>query len=414
MMMKKIAIIAITLLFFVNIAEAQKREVRRANRSLNNAELAEALSHINNALEDESTKNEADTWVLYTQILMEISASEDESVKNLVEDPLDKAFEAIQKAEELDEENKNMLDIQQTFLVLSEYFFNAAAIEYNEENFDKASKLFFKSYKVSESFESIDTSTLYNAGLSAEMAGNIDDAYDYYVEVEELEYDQPFLYSSLANISTQKENTDEAVEWIKKGRERYPENLDLIFSEANIYLTTGNIKEAERILEIAIERDPENPNLHYAFAVNYDQMSRDTLYTKEERQFAYEEAIKAYEKAIELKPDYFDAIYNLGAMHFNEGISLYVEAENILREDMDFQAYEEKEKEVLALWLEAQPYLEQAFEMIDEDDPNYEVVLRSLRELYMRTKQEEKVEEVNALWEEKFGAPIEGAPVEEE
>src|SRR6056297_2255814 len=109
-MMKKIAIIAIALLFFVNIAEAQKREVRRANRSLNNVELSEALGHINNALEDESTKNEADTWVLYTKILMEISASEDESVANLVENPLDKAFEAIQKAEELDEENKNMLE----------------------------------------------------------------------------------------------------------------------------------------------------------------------------------------------------------------------------------------------------------------------------------------------------------------
>ncbi len=403
-MMKKIAIIAIALLFFVNIAEAQKREVRRANRSLNNVELSEALGHINNALEDESTKNEADTWVLYTKILMEISASEDESVANLVENPLDKAFEAIQKAEELDEENKNMLEIQQTLLVLSEYFFNAAAVEYNEENFGKASQLFFKSYKVSESFESIDTSTLYNAGLSAEMAGNIDDAYDYYVEVEELEYDQPFLYSSLANISSQRENTEEATEWIKKGRERYPENLDLIFSEANIYLTTGNIPEAKRVLEIAIERDPDNANLHYAFAVNYDQMSRDTLYTKEERQFAYQEAIKAYQKAIELNPEYFDAIYNLGAMHFNEGIALYVEAEEILRKDMDFKAYEEKEKEVLELWLEAQPYLEQAFEMIDEDDPNYEVVLRSLRELYMRTKQEEKIEEVNALWEEKFGS----------
>ncbi|MFP4289939.1 MAG: tetratricopeptide repeat protein [Bacteroidales bacterium] len=403
-MMKKIAIIALTFLFFVNITEAQKREVRKANRNLNKANFEEALTHINNALEDESTQKESDTWVLYTKILMEISASEDESVRNLVEDPLDKAYDAIQKAEELDEENKNMLEIQQTLLVLSEYFFNAAAVEYNEENFDKASQLFFKSYKVSESFESIDTSTLYNAGLSAEMAGNIDDAYEYYVETEEYDYDQPFLYSSLANISAQKENMEEATEWIKKGRERYPENLDLIFSEANIYLTTGNIPEAERVLEIAIERDPENPNLHYAFAVNYDQMSRDTLFSKEERQFAYQEAIKSYEKAIELKPDYFDAIYNLGALHFNEGIALYVEAEEILREDMDFEAYEEKEKEVLELWLEAQPYLEQAFEMIDEDDPNYEVVLRSLRELYMRTKQEEKVEEVNALWEEKFGS----------
>ena len=27
-----------------------------------------------------------------------------------------------------------------------------------------------------------------------------------------------------------------------------------------------------------------------------------------------------YKKAIELKPDYFDANYNLGALYFNEGV----------------------------------------------------------------------------------------------
>jgi predicted Zn-dependent protease len=56
--------------------------------------------------------------------------------------------------------------------------------------------------------------------------------------------------------------------------------LTLIFSEANLYLTSGNIPEARRVLQLAIDRDPENANLYYAFAVNYDQMSRDTLLRK--------------------------------------------------------------------------------------------------------------------------------------
>lgn len=402
--MKKLLIFSLTILLFANIAEAQKKEVRRADRKLNRGDITEAYSHISKAIESPETNEDPATWVLYSKILMEIGSSQDESVKGIVEDPLNKAYDALMKGEELDTENQNILEITQTKLALSERLFNSGAEAYNQENYEMASSMFKKSFDVSQSNGSIDTSTLYNAALAAEIAGNVDKAYDWYVETEKYEYDQPFLYSSLTNISNQREDYEAAQKWIKKGRERYPENLDLIFTEANVYLLSGNIEEARRVLTLAIERDPENANLHYAFAVNYDQMSRDTTFTQEEREFAYKEAIKAYEKAIELDPEYFDAIYNLGAMHFNEGIRLYVEAENELRENMDFKAYEKREKEIVENhWLKAQPYLEEAFEMIDEDDPNYEIVLRSLRELYMRTKQQEKIEEVNKLWEEKFG-----------
>jgi tetratricopeptide (TPR) repeat protein len=403
--MKKIALLLILSVFAVEMVNAQRGEVRRASRSLNRGNLEEAIQHIQNALKDESTMSDPGTHILHAQILMEIAGSEDPQHANLANEPLIVAFEAMKKAKELDTDNRNMLEIQQTNLMLSEYFFNAGAIKYGDNQFSQASNYFMYSYRVSETFGTVDTATLYNAGLAAEIAGETEKAFDIYLQVEEMHYDQPFLYSSLANISNARGDTDAAVKWIQKGRERYPDNLDMIFAEANIYLTTGNIPEARRILEIAIERDPDNPNLHYAFAVNYDQMSRDTLFSASDREFAYKEAIKSYEKAIELNPDYFDAIYNLGAMYFNEGIRLFVEAENKLRKDMDFRAYEKEEKKIKEVWLQAQPYLEEAFEMIDSDDENFEVVLRSLRELYMRTDQQDKLEETNAIWKEKFGSP---------
>jgi tetratricopeptide (TPR) repeat protein len=282
---------------------------------------------------------------------------------------------------------------------------------YNESKYKEASGYFMKSFNIGESFGSTDTSTLYNAGLSAEIAGLDDIAYDAYVKVEELQYDQPYLYSSLTSLSLKKEDIEAAEKWIKKGRERYPDNLDLIFSEANVYLTSGNIPEARRVLQLAIERDPDNANLHYAFAVNYDQMSKDTLYSEDERHFAYEEAIKSYEKAIELKDDYFDAIYNLGALYFNEGIQFFLQADNILREGYtndNLKKASELEAKSKEIWSEkAQPFLEQSLALIDEENPNYEIVLRSLRELYMRTGQQEKLEETNKIWEEKFADPEE-------
>ncbi|TVQ14232.1 MAG: tetratricopeptide repeat protein [Bacteroidetes bacterium] len=409
--MKKIAVLVILCLFAVEMVNAQKREVTRANRQLNRGNIEQAFEHIQNAVTDASTKNDAATWVTHARIMIEIATAEDPAIGQLAEKPLDIAFESINKAEKLDVNNLNYLDIQQTLLVLSEAFFNEGAIAYNDEAYARASNAFFKSYKVSESFGSIDTATLYNAGLSAEIAGLFDEAYDLYAKTAEYEYDQPFLYSSLAGLSLRKQDFEQAEEWISKGRALYPENLDLIFAEANVHLTSGNIPEARRVLELAIERDPENANLHYAFAVNFDQMSKDTVFSKEEREFAYGEAIKSYKKAIELREDYFDAIYNLGALYFNQGIQLFLQADNILRGGYTTEnlkkssALEEKSKEV---WSEnAQPYLEEALTLIDEDDDNYEIVLRSLRELYMRTGQNEKLEETNQIWKEKFGGPEE-------
>jgi tetratricopeptide (TPR) repeat protein len=401
--MKKITLVLVMILLASSTIFAQRREVRNASRNLNRGNIEQAKEGIEKAIEDETTKNEPETWILKSKIFMEIAASEDPNIKGLSADPLNVALDAIRKAEELDNENKNLLDIQQTLLVLSEFFFNAGAISYNANQYMDASIYFEQSYKISEGFGSVDTATLYNSGLSAEIAGNRERAIEIYEIVAGYDYDQPFLYSSLANIYSQKEEYDKASRWIKEGRERYPDNLDLIFSEANIYLSSGNIPEARRVLQLAIERDPENANLHYAFAVNYDQMSRDTTFTKDDREFALNEAIKSYEKAIELSPDYFDAIYNLGALHFNEGIRLFVEAEEQLRKDMNFREYEKREIAVKAKWLEAEPYLEKAKSLLDDDDENLEIVLRSLRELYLRTNQQEKYQEVNDLYHEKFG-----------
>jgi tetratricopeptide (TPR) repeat protein len=396
--MKKIAVLLIFSLLSISMVHAQKREVTRANRQLSRGNLNVALDHIKNAVNDPTTMNDPQTWITQSKIFIEIAKSN----PSLAENPLDQAFESLKKAQQLDANNRNLLVINQILLVLSEAYFNDGAAKYNEANYAKASENFHRSFLVAETFGSTDTSTLYNAALSAEIAGMDDKAYDLYVQADQYNYDQPFLYSSLANISMKRQDFDNAVRWISKGRERFPDNLDLIFAEANVYLISGNIPEARRVLQLAIERDPDNANLHYAFGVNYDQMSKDTNYSQADREFAYNEAIKAYKKAIELQPDYFNALYNLGALYFNEGINFFQEADQILRggySNENLRRSSQLEEKSKTIWRnDAQPYLEQAFSLIDENDESYEIVLRSLRELYMRTGQTDKLEATNELW----------------
>ncbi len=403
-------------LFFVFLAlivvansgcSAQGREIRRADSNLNRGNVAAALEHITEAMELEEAQNDPEAWVVKARVYMEIALSEDPEIRALADNPVDVADDAIERAKALDEDGLHILDIQQALLLMSELTFNEGVEAYQAENWGPASDYFLRSYELSESFDAPDTTTLYNAALSAELGQNYDRAMNLYLQLRDMEYDEPFLYSSLGTIAMFQGDTLNATQYVREGRDLYPEDLDLIFAEANIHIFTGDVEQARDVLDLAIEKDPENPNLHFAFGANYDRMAQDTMYSKEEREFAYQEAVKAYEQAIELNPEYFDAIYNLGVLHFNKGITIFEEADEKLRETHDFAQYEEDAEEFRQVWLDAQPYLEQAKDMIDEDDPSYETVIISLVELYARTEQTEKLQEMEEIYLKYFGEEVE-------
>ncbi len=405
--MKRTVILLIFIMIATTVVHAQGRDIRRANRQLDRGNLADALEHLQDAQEHESVFEDPEFWITKSRLYMEIAITEDESYKNLVENPVDKADEALFKAKELDTANQFLLEIQPMLLFLSDLTFNVGAEAYENEEWLKASDYLLRSYNIGLSFDDIDTIKYSYAGVAAEIGGNIERAKEIYLDLRDMEYDESFIYSSLSNIAMAEGDTLLATEFIQEGRQRYPEELDLIFAEANIHIFTGDIDQAREILDLAIQKDPENPYLYFAFGANYDRMSQDTTYTAEERAFAFEEAIKAYENAIELNPDYFDAVYNLGVLFFNRGLRIYELAEERLRETHDFERYQEDEKEFKEAWLEAQPFLEEAKSMLEMDDPNMEIVVISLVELYARTEQPDKLDEILPLYRKYYGEPEE-------
>ncbi len=401
--MKRIAFVLIFVLIASSVAFSQGRDMRRADRNLQRGNLIQAKEHIDAVMEHEEALEDPELWLLKARFYLEVAVTENPEFQQLAEQPVDKADAAMKRAVELDTDNSHLIEIQQNMLFLSELIFNAGVDAYNHERWTAASDYFLRAYEIGRTFEATDTTTLYNAALSAEFGGEYENAMDMYLQLKEMEYDEPFLYSSLSNLSLFLGDTVAGTEYIQQGRERYPENLDLIFTEANIHIFTGDVQEAERILDLAISRDPENPSLYFAFGANYDRMAQDTLYEPEERAFAFDEAVKAYEKALELEPEYFDATYNLGALYFNRGLQLFEEAENRLRETQDFARYEQDEQEFREVWLEAQPYLERSLELIDEGHEAHRTVIISLVELYARTNQLEKLQEIEELYLKYFG-----------
>lgn len=463
---------------------------RQISNNIKEGNLTEAYEQLNLLLEDEEAKRDPEVWLIKADLYLFLYESEVPEHQELDDDPLTVAYNAVNKAEELDRANQHLIQIRQKRLALSGQIFNLGLIHYEAQDFTKASKRFYKSYLITDQLEVADTMTLFNAALAAEQGGMFDTAQKHYLTLIDMGLNESYIYLGASNtflrkrerisldvekydafikaydkkgridtvlneVESQREiksilayeletvediielvleeepyNFDEneigevknkfealsakqddleenAIKYLKMGRERYPEDIDLIFGEANFYLLAGKTEEARDVLNIAIERDPENPSLHFAFGANYEKMANDELLSEEERETAFQESIKAYERAIELNDEYIDAYYNLGALFFNRGIQIFEEAEDELRDTRDFRKYQEREKEIKEMWLKAQPHMERAKELIDPQHPMYRAIITSLFQLYARTDQQEKQEEIQKIYQEMFGQPEE-------
>jgi tetratricopeptide (TPR) repeat protein len=99
-------------------------------------------------------------------------------------------------------------------------------------------------------------------------------------------------------------------------------------------------------------------------------------------------AIICYKKAIQFRPEYFDANYNMGALYFNEGAELMNKANAIPADKVaDYKAAKAKADDKLK---EALPFLEKAHAISPQDMPTME----SLKNIYYRLAMTEKMEAI--------------------
>jgi tetratricopeptide (TPR) repeat protein len=139
-------------------------------------------------------------------------------------------------------------------------------------------------------------------------------------------------------------------------------------------------------LNLAIENDPNNELLWFVRGNIYDtkqagMMNDGKMDASEE---FFEKAKADYVKALEIKDDYFDAAYSVGALFFNRGAEMLNKA-NMISDDAEYKKAKTAAEGVLK---EALPYLEHAHELQPDDVST----MTSLKELYARTNQMEKYE----------------------
>ena len=78
----------------------------------------------------------------------------------------------------------------------------------------------------------------------------------------------------LSNVLKQQGKNEEALEYLHKGYEQYPDNAYMLVELINHYLLGGEPEKAEVYLDAAIKQDPKNASFYRA---------KGTLYEKTER-----------------------------------------------------------------------------------------------------------------------------------
>mgnify|MGYP001324534563 CR=1 FL=1 len=118
----------------------------------------------------------------------------------------------------------------------------------------------------------------------------------------------------------------------------------------NTTLDGGDVQQAIDKFEKAVQNDPKNASIVFNLAVLYDKANNT------------EKALSNYLKAIEIKPDYGDAYFNMGVMYFNQGVQFNKKMNDVDEKvDKDGKIYDGLKKQRDEVFAKALPYLEKAY-----------------------------------------------------
>ena len=353
-----------------------QKEVVSAYNANKEGDFATAAVYIEQAIENPKANVKNKTWRYRGEIYLNISR--DSALFVAYPDALMRAKESYFKAQELDARGSYKSEIQVGLGQIQMAASNAGIGNYNSGNYASAGVFFDLGAEIARAFDATDTMAVYNSALCYEKAGEVDLAIDRYRACADIQYQVPNVFLFISNLYRENGRDAEALQTLAEARAMYPREQSLIIEELNIYLTNEEFDKAKENLALAAEQDPTNEILWFSLGSVLDNLGN------------VDEAIDAYKKALEIKADYFDANYNLGALYFNQAVQGTNEANDMWKPRMtksESANQKQIEDDAKALFVTAKPYLEAAH-MADENDLE---TMRSLRDIYARTGDDEKM-----------------------
>lgn len=299
-----------------------------------------------------------------------------EYTKPVFNEPLKEALASYKKALELDQKGKLNKDLKEVLTKLKYNFISEGLNYYTRKNYASSYDYFATAIEVGEMpiVNHVDTAVVYYAGLSAQLAGNMEKAIEMYKKSIALNFTSDgSAYFNLFDAYSSMDKAAEGLQYLEVGFKKYPKNVSLLYALINYYISKGD--NPNRVLEYLNEakiQEPNNASLFFAEGTLLDKLED------------FDKAVVAYEKSIELNPEFFDALYNLGALHYNKGVKYLEEANKVpAREFEKYDALMAKANNEFKLSI---PYMERAHQI----DPEEKGTIETLKNLYFRFRMEGK------------------------
>lgn len=388
---------------------AQKDEVKDAEKALKKENYAEALAAINSA---ESTIDAADAklkakyYYVKGQAYYNMAKAGENTFENM--DAAVAAFDKLVAVEKESGKEKYSDEVTQLKTEGANIILTAANKKYEAKEFEAAYKGFEKVYRLS----SKDTLMLYNAAVIALQGEDFDQSIKYYEELKDLNYDgsemkyvatnketgeqenfpdeatrdlyvkggshenpvdekspskRSEVIKNLALLYVQEGQNDKALAAFAEAKKQNPDDANLIISEANVYYQMGNKDKFKELMSEASKMAPDNADLQYNVGV----------VTMEQED--YVGARKAFERALEIKPDYANAALNLSSTYINEGNALVEDMNKLGNTKADVEKFNQLKDKKDDLFNSGAKVLE---DYIDVNGTSNTDVLNQLKNIY--------------------------------
>lgn len=414
--MKKRFLIA-GLALATSITFAQKKEIKKAEKAIKSNEYSEALSYLTEAEPTLGTVDNTIQAQFYAARGAATLGIGKKDSKKLLE-----AAKAYEKALSLDPQIKGQIPDQ--LEALRSALIDAAVLDQNAKNYDKAVEKLYASYTVSK-----DPIDLYFAAGNAVNGNDYDTALKYYQilldsgytgegeefvatsketgevvpfesqnmrdigvksgqfikpEVRKTESKKGEILRNMTLIYMQNGDNEKANALMKSARAENPDDMFLMRADAEMSYKMGDIARYNELMNKIVASDPTNPEIYFNLGVASTQVGDN------------KKAAEYYEKALELKPDYEGVLINLAVIKLAGEDKIIEEMNSLGNSAADNKKYDELKKKRSDIYESTLPYLERAYKL----NPKNAEVVRTLMNIYGQMGNDAKYKELKAKMEE--------------
>lgn len=432
-MLKKISVlIMVTVLSFQ--VQAQKANIQSAFNYLKDDDVAGAKKMIDEAVVNESTKNNAKAWLLKAIIYQAIATPKEmmpqmqfilnetpymisldqaNALAASAPNAMNDAIEAYKKTMSLDTKysKEELLPLVSTILGIQ---YNDGITKMNDNKFADA----YAAFEGVNNLSKLDNGNLWkgrpqldtafaNARMyQANCAFNSNKDDDAIALIEDC-IKNPItqnadLYIMLTDLYSKKNNDAKWAETMKLARTKYPNEKRILTNEINYYIEKGKAEESIQKLKEGIALEPNKADLYLLLGQTYLGMANPTdkagkaLARPANAKELEADAMTNYNKAAELDPKNAYAQFNIGLIYYNQA--------KLITDQMNDKATDNKKYDALKpgrdeLINKSLPFLTKAKELIEAEKLNdsnramYREVLTGLMNCYNVNGKPEKAAE---------------------